>query len=188
MDLTQDEKNVRAALTEIYPQLIINCEKVCGAGFKKHGHDLLALAIEMFLEKEIEYQLKVINDNKLENFITYVMNFQLKHATTRYYHHYRKHNEKQRELFDNKDYVKMKAELDNPFPHAFENQDDDLMLCVKRQIEFLNPYEGMLIKEYVINGNNFNEIAERYDIGYFHLKKDLTKVLKEIKQECQHLR
>ena len=188
MQLTKEEKLVRKAISDIYPQLVINSRNVCGAAYDKHGHDLLAMSIEMYLEKPIEYQLKVINDKKLVNFLTYIMNFQLKHATTRFYHHYRKHNEKQRDWLDNYDYVDLKSELNNQFKHAYEDSDDDLMLCIKHKMELLNPYQSMLLKEYIINGNTYDEISERYDIPYFHLQKDLKDVLQQLKDTCQHLR
>lgn len=185
MKLTEEDKIVRKELEDIYPQLLINAEKVCGAAFNKHGMDLLAVGIEQYLKKPIEYQLKVISDGKLEHFITHIMNFQLKHATTHFYHHYRKHHEKQRELFPNYDYG-TNFQIDG----WEENHkgDDDAMLCVKHHMKKLDPYRKMLVDEYVINGLKFNHISKKYNIGYHNLKKDLNKVLKEIKALCNYLR
>ena len=184
MQLTKEEKLVRKAISDIYPQLVINSRNVCGAAYDKHGHDLLAMSIEMYLEKPIEYQLKVINDKKLVNFLTYIMNFQLKHATTRFYHQYRKHNEKQRNWLDNYTYELDMMEEGVPF----SDEVSDVMQCIEHMRKELNPYEGMLITEYVLNGLTFEEINKKYNIAYYHLKRDLEEVLLNIKKTCGHLR
>ena len=183
MELTKDEKYVRDCITEIYPQLLVNTRNVCGAAYNKHGGDLLALCIEYYLKKDIEYQLKVIYDGKLEHFITHMMNFQLKHATTKFYHHYRKHHEKQREWLPNYDYG---LEYDGDKP--FSEEVSDVMQCIEHMRKELNPYEAMLITEYVINELNFQEISKKYNIAYYHLKRDLEQVLLNIKQTCGKLR
>ena len=103
-ELNEEEIFVRKELAEAYPQLQINCRNVCGSAFGKHGGDLLAMCIEFYLEKSLKYQLKVIKDGKLVNFITYLMNFQLKRDTTRYHYHYRKWDIAQRELYTDYDY------------------------------------------------------------------------------------
>ena len=56
--LTEDEKRVREELAKIFPQLKINADKVCGSAASKWSDDLLQLSIEMFLEKDTEYQIK----------------------------------------------------------------------------------------------------------------------------------
>jgi len=183
MELTKDEKYVRDCITKIYPQLQINARNVCGAAYNKHGGDLLALCIEYYLKKDIEYQLKVINDGKLEHFITHMMNFQLKHATTKFYHQYRKHHEKQREWLPNYDYG-----LVEDFERPFSDEVSDVMQCIEHMRKELNPYEGMLITEYVLNELNFQEISKKYNIAYYHLKRDLEEVLLNIKKTCGKLR
>lgn len=185
MELSKDEKYVRECLSKEYPQLVINCQKVCGAAYNKYGGDLLAICVEYYLNKPIEYQLKVINDGKLEHFITHLMNFQLKRATTKFYHQYRKFHEGQRELFDNYDYSPP-GDLDEERP--FKDEKSEVMICIEESIKKLNPYEGMLVKEKILNNLNFAEISEKYNIGYFHLKKDLSKIIKKIKNTCSHLR
>lgn len=184
MELTKDEKYVRDCITEIYPQLQINARKVCGAAYNKHGGDLLALCIEYYLKKDIKYQLKVISDGKLEHFITHMMNFQLKHATTKFYHQYRKHHEKQRELLPNYDYKL--GMMEEGFP--FSDEVSDVMQCIECVRKELDPYKGMLVTEYVLNELNFQEISKKYNIAYYHLKRDLEEVLLNIKKTCGHLR
>ena len=124
----------------------------------------------MYLEKPIEYQIKVIDDGKLENFITYIMSFQLRLGTTRFWHHYRKFNESIRDLLPNYDYG------------------TEYMVEGNSEIEKLNVYEKMLIKEHVLEGKNFSKISKQFNITYTTLKKDCNEVLNRLNELCKHLR
>ena len=180
--MTQEEKFVRKELEKVYPQLVINSQKTCGAGYDKWGHDLLALCVMIYLEKPLEVQLKVIADGKLENYITYLMGFQLKLGTTTFYHKYRKHNEKQRDLLPNFEYEGFTV-----FNDAFDDEPSECYSCVKQEIDKLDPYKKMLINEIVIEKNTYTKVSRRYKINYHHLKYDTQKILKQIKLKCQHL-
>ena len=185
MKLSKDEVRVREELTKVYPQLQINCRKVCGQAFDKWGDDLLHLSIEMFLEKPIEKQIFTIEQNKLENFITYIMNFQLKRGkTTRFWHTHRKFVGQTRELFNGTyDYKR-----DDMFPKPFEDEVSELQQCINKSINKLDPFEKMLIKERVEWGMNYTEIAEKYNIPYSSLQGGVKKILRKIKEQCQHLK
>ena len=184
-ELTEDEKRVREELAKVFPQLKINANKVCGSAAWKWADDLLQLSVEMFLEKATDYQIKVINDGKLEHFITYVMNFQLKRGkTTRWFHTHRKFLDSTRELFvGTYDY-----DNDPEFPEPFDDEVSILQRCVDEQIAELNPFDKMLIHEKIYNGASFKEMAEKYNINYNSLSEGLKQTLNEIKKTCQHLR
>jgi hypothetical protein len=183
MELTKEEKLVRKELEKLYPQLQINAQKTCGAAFEKHGHDVLMVAIEFFLNKPIEVQLKAIEENKMENFITFIMATQLKSGSSHYYHHYRKHHEKQREFFPNYTYRDLEPTFDKPF----QEEEKLVNVCVENKIKELPPYEKMLIEELVKKENTYTSVSKQFKIPYGHLKRDLTTVLKRINRECQHL-
>ncbi len=182
--LTKEEIRVREELTKVFPQLQINARKVCGQGFDKWGDDLLQLCVEIYLEKPLDYQIKVIDDNKLENFITYTMNFQLKRGkTTRFWHTHRKFVGNTRELFvGSYDYKH------DDFERPFEDEISDLQNCINKQMSKLDPFEKMLLTEKIQWGSKYTEIAEKYNIPYGQLQAGLKKTLKKIKETCQHLR
>ena len=181
--LTKDEIFVREELTKVYPQLIINARKTCGYVFDKHGLDLIAVCVEFYLNKDIEVQLKVIADGKLENYITFIMGMQLKSGHSKFYRDYRKHNEMQRDFLPNyrygDDYV--------PFTQPFEDEEDECISCLKKQIEKLNPYLSTIVNEHVINGKTFTDISSQYDLPYEGIRKDTKATLKTLKEKCQHL-
>ncbi len=182
--LTKEEIRVREELTKVFPQLQINARKVCGQGYSKWGDDLLQLSVEMFLEKPIEVQITTIDKGKLENLITYIMNFQLKRGkTTRFWHTHRKFIGSTRELFVGSydyDYGKMET--------AFDEEISELQDCINKQMSKLDPFEKMLLTEKIQWGSMYTEIAEKYNIPYAQLQQGLKKTLKKIKETCQHLR
>ena len=183
-ELSEDEKRVREELTKVFPQLQINCRNVCGQGYDKWGDDLLQLSIEMFLEKPLEDQIETIDKGKLENFITYIMNFQLKRGkTTRFWHTHRKFVGQTRELFVGTYDYKYDG-LKEPFA----DEVSELQECINKQMSHLDPFEKMLIQEKVQWGTKFTEISEKYNIPYGSLQSGLKKTLKKIKEQCQHLR
>lgn len=179
-ELTKEEVWVRQELTKLWPQLQINERKVLGAGYDLYGGDLLAVCIEYFLEKPIDNQVEAFKEGKAENYITFIMNIQAKHDTTKFFHQYKKHSTRMREYYpDNYLYDQHKVE---------DTSDDDLMVCLKQAIKQLDPYEKMLVEERIIKGMGYEEIIEKYDIPYASLSNELTKVKKKLKKICQHYR
>ncbi len=180
--LNEEEKFVRDQIIKIYEQLVINCRNVSGAAYKKYGQDLLAYCVEIYLSKPLEVQLKVIADNKLENYITKLMNFQLKLGTTGFYHKYRKHHEKQREYLT--DYIYSPASLTHNL--AFQDEPNQLMDCMKKVVDDLDPYKKMLVDNFITEKNSFTDVGNKFNITYSHLSRDLKALKLEIKNKCKH--
>lgn len=182
--MTKEEIQIRKALTKVYPQLLINAKKVCSYSFDKYGLDLIAVCVEFFLRKPLEAQLKTIEDNKLENFITFMMAIQLKSSTSKFYKEYRQHHIKQRELYD---ISYEKYGFESVTNDAFEDEPNRLIECIQKQITKLDPYSQMLIRERVILESSYTDISKRYNINYPSLKRDTDKALTEIKELCKGL-
>lgn len=180
MPLTDLEKKdyVDNHITEIYPQLLINMQKICGAGHSHWGDDLLSVAMEYFLLKPIDVKYESCINNKAENFITYIANFQLKSSFSKFWHTHRRFSTSMREYYSD-GYV-YNSETD----HTFE--DDDRMLCIKRAVKDLDPFEKMLVEERILKGMKFKELSERYDIPYNSLTHTLKKTIKKIKNKCKN--
>ena len=170
-------------LTKIFPQLQINMTKVCGVAYSRWGDDLLSIAVEFFLNKPLDVQYESCKENKAENFITYIANFQLKSSTSRFWHTHRKFIGNTRELYNGTyDYKQ-----DEMFPKPFEDEISDLQMCINKQMSELDPYEKMLLTEKIDWGNTYVEISEKYNIPYGSLQSGLRKTLKKIKEKCKHL-
>jgi len=179
----EKKKFVDEHLTKIFPQLQINMEKVTGAGASKWADDLLQLSLEFFLNKPLDVQYESCVNNKCENFITFIANFQLKSSTSRMWHTHRKFLGQTRELFVGS--YKYDNELNYPKP--FEDEISELQMCINKQMSELDPYEKMLLTEKVEWGNTYVEISEKYNIPYGSLQSGLKKTLRKIKEKCKHL-
>ena len=182
-ELSQDEKMIRKEIEKIYPQLLINARKTCGYAFDKHGLDLIAVCVEFFLSKPLEDQLKTIKNNKLENFITFMMAMQLKSGSSKFYKYYRKHHESQRELYFNFDYGDKYIQYND----AFQDEESEIITCIQCEIDKLDPYFKMLVQEKLIGEQTYTHISKKYDINYNALKKDTNKAIKTIQEKCKHL-
>jgi len=184
--MTQQQKReiVTAEIGKLHPQLVINSHKTCGAGTDKWAEDLLAMCIDMFLEKDTDYIWKVYQDGKLEHFITFMMSFQLKSSSSRFYHRYRKESERSRDLLPNYELRQDRVAFNN----AFEDEESEMYTCMKAQIDKLNVYEKMIVNEMMIDGNNYKSTSEKYNINYYTLKKDYKRLQTQIKYACKHLR
>ena len=181
--MTKQEKFVRDEITKVYPQLIINMKKTCGYNTPRWADDLLALSVLFFLEKPLETQLKVIEDGKLENYITFIASLQVRSGTSKFFNDYRRFTASIREFLPNYAYEYDKVE----FPKPFEDEEDIVVTCIKHHMQDLNPYEKMLIQQRVIEGKTFKEIQHTFDIPYTNLKKETEIVLKKLKKLCSHL-
>lgn len=182
MDLTPKEKFVREEIAKIYDQLVINCKKTCKAGYERWGYDLLPLCIEMFLTKDIDIQLKVIKDGKLENYITFMMSLQVKSSSSRFYAQYRKDSNSYREYFPNYEY-----KIEEQFSRPFADEEDEVITCIKNQMKKLNPYDKMLVDEILIQKEKYTTVSRKYNIPYASLKRDSQLLQIKIKQKCKHL-
>lgn len=184
--MSQDEKEkfVRDELEKIYPQLLINCKKTVGAGFKRWGDDLLPLCIEMFLEMQTDKQVKIIQDGKLENYITKSMGMQLKSKTTRFWHKYRKLNESLRDFLPNYNYGPDYTTFNKSFEES--NLPVRVIKCLQQAIKDFMPYEKMLVNEILIQKQTYASISKKYNISYGHLKKDSKDIQKQLKELCRN--
>ena len=185
--LSEDEIFVRDRLNKIYPQLLINSRKVCGSGFDKWGGDLLSLSILFFLEKPIEQQLSTIDEGKLENFITYIMKVQLLSSTSKFYNDYRRSSINSRLLLDDFHYGDKYMEEMGLFPEEEEAAEAVVIKCIECELEKLDVFQKMLVKEKLIGRRTFTSISEQYGINYDSLKKGTNKIIKKIKSKCRPL-
>jgi len=184
MDLTKEEKFVREQISKIYDQLVINCEKTCTTAYERWGHDLLPMTVEMFLQKPIKAQLKVIKDGKLENMLTFMMNRQLKSNSSRFWHHYRKDSNSYREFLPDYGYNGYTV-VD--FPTPFKDEEPPAVTCVKSLVDKLSPFEKMVYNRIIIGGEKYIELSRELDIPYYTFKITTKKIKDKLNRSCQHL-
>lgn len=181
--LTEEEKRVRKELTKIYPQLLINEEKVLGMGHSKFKGDLLATAVEMFLNKKIEDQIRTIENNKLENFITFIMNLQAKSNTTKFYKIHRGFTTRMRTFsadfgYDGK-HTTYQANIEE------DTQTKAQYRCLKREINNLDPFQKMVIEEAIIKEIPISKLTIKYRITYNAIKEAMNIAKSILTDKCK---
>jgi hypothetical protein len=173
--LSKDEKFVRDQLTKIYPQLQKNMYKVCGDAHWRWGDDLLAVAVTFFLEKPLEDQLKTIKNNKLENFITWIANMQLKSSSSKFFSVYRKPNGQYRELYEDYKYI------------IEENEsNEDLLQCIENQLNNIPELYKNVILDILYKHKTMSEYQQELELGTITFKKTVNQYLTQIQRKCQH--
>jgi hypothetical protein len=176
---TEEEKKkiLDKHLGDIYPQLRINMDKICGHNKHLWADDLLVVGLEYYLAKPLEQRWETYLNNKTENFITYICTIQVKSGNSKFYNTYRKDSINSREIFDNYKYVK---------EEDIEQEYGLVIQCMKKELDKLNPYEKMLIEEKIIQGKSYAFINQKYNIHNGHLLRDIKRIVKQIRTRCQH--
>lgn len=175
-ELTKDEIFIRKELEKIYPQLKINCKKVCGDGHWRWGDDLLAVAITFFLEKPIEAQLKTVANNKLENFITWIMNMQLKSSSSYFYSRYRKPRMMMREMYE--------GDLD--YMYGTETVPEIAITCILEELKNIPEDYREAILAMTYDKEPEGKLMKKLGLGKIGFRKEIEKHLTYIQTKCQH--
>lgn len=175
-ELTKDEIFVRKELEKIYPQLEINCRKVCGDNYWRWGEDLLPVAITFFLEKPVQAQLKTIENGKLENFITWIMNMQLKSSSSYYYSRYRKPRLQMREMFE--------GDLD--YMYGTESVPEVAIQCILSELKNIPEQYQEIILSMVYDKKPENKILKELGVTSTVFRKEIEIYIEQIKIKCQH--
>lgn len=181
MNLTKDEIFVRREIEKIYPQLQINAEKVSTTNYSKWGLSLISMAVEFFLEKPIQQQLDTIEKGKLENFITFIMNVQLKSSSSKFYKEFRSHTDNSREIYENYAYKGLVGHVGDS---DIEKRKELVWQCVEEQMKDLDPYELMVLNEVLKEQNSYKDITRKYKINYISLRTTADELRERISSSC----
>ena len=181
MTLEQKKSAINKRLQEIYPQLKINCKKVCGAGYNHWGENLLAHSIVSFLNMDIDKQYRImVADDAAENYITRGMAISIKSYTSSFFRLYRRDLYNSREILEinyEKHSTKMKIDEDDDY--------EDRLNCIEQAVKELPFYEHYLIKKHYYEGINVAELGRQLDIQPARLTNDIKLALLKMKKLCK---
>jgi len=153
-------------LQDNYEQLIINCKKTCGSGYKYWGEDLLPFIIEEFLYKPEEYQMKVFNDGKMENWITKAMSFQLKLSSSPFYHKYRK------------DLINERSTGLENMEYETDSYNEEIITKLHELINKMDDENRQICTDLFINGKEIKETREKFNINQHAMVKKVKQYKK----------
>jgi hypothetical protein len=183
--MTEIEKKVaiNKAMGKLYPQLVINCRKLCGKGWDAWGSDLLPHTISQFLNMPLDRQYEIMFDDKHkpEFYLTRAMALQLKSSTSTFYIRYRKPMIANRELLPDYDYKDYNTTLDTPL-------DTEIKECLEyHTYNTLDYYDKYLITEHYYKGVNVSDMSKNLDIQPGRLGRDIKKALTKLKKLCSQV-
>ncbi len=158
-------------LNEIYPILLSNARKIT-RGNKQEAEEVLQIVILSFLEMSEERRMNIINNGKLEHFVTKGVALNFHSSTSPYHRMYRKR--KHNELYD------VHPQQDEEWRHYYHERCD----CVEEAVKELHWYSQHLIKEKFYEGLTYNELHKKYNISLNALVRDIKEGLLMIKEKC----
>lgn len=158
-------------LDRMYPKLLENGMKIT-RGNKQIAEEILQIVILSFLEMNEERQMDIVNNGKLENFITKGVALNFHSSTSPYHRLYRK--QKHNELFD------IHPQEDDEWRLIYHERCD----CVEKAIDGLHWYTAHLIKEKFYQGLTYQQLNQKYNISLNALVRDIKEGLLLIKNEC----
>lgn len=173
------EEQIRKRLAEIYPQLKINCKKVCGYGYEQWGDNLLAHAIKSFLEMDLDKQYRImVEDDNAERYITSGMAISIKSRTSTFYRIYRRDLYQSREILEINYDKLFHTDLD-------KDESKEKIECIANAVDKLPFYEKHLVKKHYYEGVNVAELGRQLNIQPARLTADIRIALLKIKKLCQ---
>ena len=181
--MTDIEKKVaiEKAMGKLYPQLQINCKKLCGSGYDQFGPDLLPHTIDQFLNMPLDRQYEIMFEDKPEHYITRAMALQLKSSTSTFYIRYRKPMMASRELLPDYEYKDYNTTLD-------DHVDVEIKECLEyHTFNSLDYYDKYLITEHYYKGVNVTDMSNNLDIQPGRLSRDIKKALTKLKELCSQV-
>jgi len=174
------KEQVNKRLDEIYPQLRINCKKVCGAGFNHWGENLLAHSIVSFLNMDLDKQYRIMcEDDAAENYITRGMAISIKSYTSTFFRIYRRDLYNSRELLEI-NYEKYSTKID-----FGDDEHEDRLTCIEQAVNKLPYYEKFLVKKHYYEGVNVAELGRQLNIQPARLTSDIKIALLKMKKQCK---
>jgi RNA polymerase sigma factor (sigma-70 family) len=135
----------------------------------QNSDDLLNDIILALLEKNNDFTNQLLQDNKVQQYITKAAYIQYNSSTSPFYTQYKK--QKWNELDE---------ELHEEEPVEVKEDTEKLGNDIKIYISNLPFYQRELATKHFIEGNSQREMSKLYNINRLHISKDLTTIKKSI--------
>jgi DNA-directed RNA polymerase specialized sigma24 family protein len=138
--------------------------------------DLLHGCLTEFLSYPDEKQVRIFNQNKLENYLTSCCNIQFKSSTSPYHKHHRKQSSVEIIYEDWKhDSADIIDEID---------EYEVCVKCILDEVDNLHFYYRTLVTDKYITGLTFQEMHVKYKISKNALLKDCHDGLAILRKKC----
>ena len=142
---------------------------------KDYDSDLLQIAVLQFLNKPLEQQKQMLDDNKVENYILVTAGMHIRSNSSPFYNQVRKHKTSSRSgaLPD------VSNEDDNEWL-----EDQDWYQCFQRVLPKVHFYYRQLLLDKYQEQLSFDQMRAKYNITKSSLTNDVKVALKYIRCKC----
>ena len=131
--------------------------------------DLLNDLVLVLLEKPIEYQMDLLNKNKVQHWFTSSASLQFKSSTSPFWYKYKK-------------FLSETCEIQEWFlaDEVEEDVQEEIISFIKNELDSYNIYERTLSIEHILGGLSYSEIGREYGINRRFISETITPVKEEI--------
>ena len=147
---------------------------------KDYADDLIKEMIIQLYNMNEEKIEKLLDNGKLKWYILSGAGMQLRSSTSPFYLRIRKHKSFARENG-------LPGSNSNIFDtgEVYEEYDESLYQCFKREMENLQWYQKTIMDEYWFQNMTLEEMRAKYNISKRHLVKDLNQAIYDIREACE---
>lgn len=166
--------NIEKWINNNYQTLVENAKKIT----KDEGeaYDILHTCLESLLTYSQSRKNKIMEDGKLENYITKCVSIQYYSSTSPYHRKHRKARQNENQYID--------------YKHDIEEDNSDVEYlqqceCVDEELQNIFWYNKVLVEKKYLEGWTYNELHSYYGISKNALLKDIQAGLEMIKEKCK---
>jgi DNA-directed RNA polymerase specialized sigma24 family protein len=132
--------------------------------------DLLSDLVMVLLEKPKEYQMNLLENNKVHHWFTSSAQLQFKSKTSPFWYKYKKFQSDTTEIKDWLIY----------YDEEQEDVKEEIIEFIKKELDLYNIYERTLAIEHILGGQSYSEIGREYGINRRYISETVTPVKQEI--------
>jgi DNA-directed RNA polymerase specialized sigma24 family protein len=161
--------NMEEYITQNWETIRKKVRAVC----KHHNNtdDLLQDLSISLLEKPIQYQMDLLDKNKVDHWFVSSASIQFKSSTSPYYYKYRKFLDNTTEIQDWNTQIDDEEEI---------NKIELIREFIKEELKTYNVYTKILTTEHLIGGKSYSEISREYGLNRKYVSDTITPVKNEI--------
>jgi len=152
---------------------------ICKGRMRDYADDLAIHMIETLYTQHEDKLNQMLDDDMLGWWLLTGAGRQLRSSTSPFYRIYRKEKSWAREEGVEGSHL-------NIFERPWEEYNDDLYQCFRKEYDSLHFYQRALMDKYFMEGWTFQQIYEYYNISKTHLMKDINTTINQIRTKCQH--
>lgn len=141
----------------------------------QNSDDLFNDLLMNLLEKPIEYQRDLIENNKVENWLMSSAKLQFNSRTSPFYYQYKKFCKDTSPLFEDT----------TTTDDIIEDVSKQIVEFITSQLNLYSVYSRTLTREHLIEGKSYSQIGREYNINRRYISETITPVKEELLEEIK---